>query len=174
MRTMSFGTILLTLLTLSACATPQAKEERPPVAVRTTNVQSSADSNMQILMEKIKADKKLLVANNLDLTDAEAKQFWPIYGAYQHDLDQVNEQLGNTIQEYAAAYSKGPIPDDTADKLLNEALGVEEQEIKLKRAYAEELGKIMPQSKAARYLQIETKIRSLLRAELAQHIPLVY
>jgi hypothetical protein len=129
---------------------------------------------MEILMEKIKADKKLLVASNMDLTDAEARKFWPIYDAYQKDLDQVNAQLGNTILEYAGAYDRGPIPDDTADRLLNEALGVEEQEVKLKRSYAEELGKVMPQSKAARYLQIETKIRSLLRAELAKNIPLAY
>ena len=33
---------------------------------------SSADTNMEILKEKLKADKKLLVASNMDLSDAEA------------------------------------------------------------------------------------------------------
>lgn len=39
-------------------------------------------TNMEILREKIKADKKLMVAANLGLTEAEATEFWPIYDAY--------------------------------------------------------------------------------------------
>lgn len=133
-----------------------------------------SDSNMEILKEKLKADKKLLIAGNMDLTDAEAKQFWPVYEAYQKDLEGVNKQLGKTIQDYAEAFNKGTIPDATAKKLLGEALSVEEQEIKLKRSYADKLGKVIPATKVARYIQMETKIRSLIKFEMAQQIPLVY
>jgi hypothetical protein len=136
--------------------------------------QPVSDTNMEILKEKLKADKKLLIAGNMDLTDAEAKQFWPLYDAYQKDLDAVNQQLGQTVKDYADAFNKGMIPNDTAKKLLNEALSVEEQETKLKRSYAEKLGKVLPATKVARYIQMETKIRSLVRFELAQQIPLVY
>ncbi|HET8579973.1 MAG TPA: hypothetical protein VFL31_03165 [Nitrospiraceae bacterium] len=129
---------------------------------------------MQILMEKVKADKKLLVATNMALTDAEAKTFWPLYDSYQKELGQVNERLAKTITEYAEAYNKGPIPNDTAKKLLNEALSVEDAELKLKRSYAEKLGKVLPTAKVARYLQIETKVRSAVRFALAKEIPLVY
>jgi hypothetical protein len=136
--------------------------------------QEMSDANMEILKQKLKADKKLLVAGNMELSDADAKKFWPIYDAYQKDLEQVNHKLGQTIKEYAEAFNKGPIPDDKAKKLLNDALSVEEQETKLKRSYAEKLEKVLPFSKVARYIQMETKIRSLIRMELAQQIPLVY
>ena len=43
--------------------------------------QDKSADNMQILLDKIKADKKLLVAANMDLTESEAKGFWPIYEA---------------------------------------------------------------------------------------------
>jgi hypothetical protein len=133
-----------------------------------------SDTNMEILKEKLKADKKLLIAGNMDLTDAEAKQFWPIYEAYQKDLEAINKQLGQTITTYAEAFNNGTISNDTAKKLLNEALSVEEQEIKLKRNYADKLGKALPATKVARYIQMETKIRSLIKFEMAQQIPLVY
>ncbi len=136
--------------------------------------QPVSDTNMEILKEKLKADKKLLIAGNMDLTDAEAKQFWPIYDSYQQELGSINKQLGQTVQDYADAFNKGTIPNDTAKKLLGEALSVEEQEIKLKRSYAEKLGKVLPATKVARYIQMETKIRSLIKFELAQQIPLVY
>ena len=134
----------------------------------------SSDTNMEILKEKLKADKKLLIASNMELADAEAKQFWPMYDDYQKDLEGINKQLAQTIKEYADAFNKGTISNDTAKKLLNEALTVEEQEIKLKRANAEKLGKVLPANKVARYIQLETKIRSLIKFEMAQQIPLVY
>lgn len=134
----------------------------------------SSDTNMEILKEKLKADKKLLIASNMELTDAEAKQFWPMYDDYQKDLEGINKQLAQTIKEYADAFNKGTISNDTAKKLLNEALTVEEQEVKLKRANAEKLGKVLPANKVARYIQLETKIRSLIKFEMAQQIPLVY
>ncbi len=135
----------------------------------------SADTNMEIFMQKIKADKKLLVASNMGLTDAESKDFWPLYEAYQKDLQQVNERLGKTINAYAEAYNegKGSVSNDTAKKLLDEALSVEEQEVKLKRAYAEKVGKVLPAAKTARYIQIENKIRAVIKFELARQIPLV-
>ena len=157
MRTVS----AVLLAGLMACAVPAVAQEM-------------SDANMEILKQKLKADKKLLVANNMDLSDAEAKKFWPVYDAYQKDLEQVNQKLGQTIKEYADAFNKGPIQDNTAKKLLNEALSVEEQETKIKRTYAEKLEKVLPYSKVARYIQIENKIRALIRMELAQQIPLAY
>ena len=71
----------------------------------------SADTNMQILLDKVKADKKLVVAANMDLTDAEGKAFWPIYDAYQKDLQGFNERLGKTILAYADAYNKNSLTD---------------------------------------------------------------
>jgi len=137
---------------------------------------ASADANMEILMQKLKADKKLLVASNMELTDAESKAFWPLYDAYQKDLGKVNEDLGKTISEYADAYNqgKGTISNDTAKKLLHNAIAVEEQEVKLKRAYADKIGKVLPAAKTARYIQIENKIRAVIKMELAKQIPLVY
>ncbi len=133
-----------------------------------------ADTNMEILKQKLKADKKLLVASNMELSDAEGKQFWPIYESYQKDLEGVNKQLVKTLGDYAETFNKGTIPNDTAKRLLGEALSVEDQEIKLKHTYAEQLEKVLPANKVARYIQIETKVRSLLKYDLAQQIPLVY
>ena len=135
--------------------------------------QDKGTMNMEILRQKLKADKKLLVAANMGLTEAEAQAFWPIYDAYQKDLEQINERLRKTIGAYADAYNKGPVPNDTAKTLLNEALAVEEAEVTLKRSYVPKLDTALPAAKVARYLQIETKIRALMRYELADKIPLV-
>ena len=135
---------------------------------------TSGTSSMEILRQKVKADKKFLVVSNMKLTDAEAKEFWPIYKAYQKDLHQINERLAKVIKDYAAAYNKGALSDDTAKKLLDEAIGIELDEVKLKQSYIPKLDKILPATKVARYIQIETKIRAIIRYGLADGIPLVH
>ena len=135
--------------------------------------QTTATTNMEILRQKIKADKKLVVAQNLQLTDAEGTAFWPVYDAYQKDLQQVNQRLTAVILAYADAYNKGPVTNDVAKKLLDEAFAVDEAEVKLKGAYLPKIVAALPATKAARYIQIENKIRAVIRYELAEGIPLV-
>ena len=135
--------------------------------------QSSADANMQILRDKVKADKKLVVAANMELTDAEAKGFWPVYEAYQKDLQSLNERLKKAILSYADGYNNRTLTDAQAKQLASEAIAVDEQEIQMRKACSAKLASILPGKKAARYLQIENKVRAALRYELAGGIPLV-
>jgi len=135
--------------------------------------QTTGTTNMDILRQKIKADKKLVVAQNLMLTDAEGAAFWPVYDAYQKDLQQINQRIGAVVTAYAAAYNKGPVTNDVAKKLLDEALAVDDAEAKLKGSYVPKILAALPAMKAARYIQIENKIRAAIRYELAAGIPLV-
>ena len=137
--------------------------------------QEKAADNTQLLLEKVRADKKLLVGANMNLTEEEAKGFWPVYDAYQKDLQQLNGRLEKAIKAYAEAYEtgSGSVTNEKAKQLLDEALAIEEAEVQLKRAYVPKLEKVLPMPKVARYVQIETKIRSAIKNELAAGIPLV-
>lgn len=182
MRSARLSSVVISLLIMAGCAS-QETASKPAAGASTATARAASrpapasmasEQNVQILLDKIKADKKLLVASNMDLTDAEAKSFWPLYDSYQGELMQINQRLGNTIADYADLISKGSIPDDRATALLDQALAVEKSEVDLKRTYAEKVAAVLPATKAARYMQIETKIRSLLKGELARRIPLVY
>src|SRR4029453_15166902 len=107
--------------------------------------------------DEIKADKKLIVAQNLKLTDAEGTAFWPVYDAYQKDLQQINQRLGAVVVAYANAYNKGPATGDVAKGQINEAMGVDDAEAKLKGSYGPKILAALPAAKAARYIQIENK-----------------
>ena len=135
--------------------------------------QTPPTTNMEILRQKVKADKKLVVAANLKLTDAEAAAFWPVYDAYQKDLQQINERLAAVVLAYADAYNKGPVTDAAAKPLIEEAVAVDEAEAKLKSSLLPKILAVLPAAKAARYLQIENKIRAVVRYELAAGIPFV-
>jgi len=133
----------------------------------------ATSTDMQILLAKVKADKKLLVSQNMELTEAEAATFWPIYDAYQHDLQGINDRLRAFIGEYVDAYNKGLVDNATAKKLLHEFLAIEKAESKLPQTYVPKLEKVLPETKVARYIQIENKIRAVVHYELAARIPLI-
>ena len=114
-------------------------------------------------------------AGELDylLTDAEAKKFWPIYDAYQKDLEAIDGRLAKTIAAYADAYNSGSVPDDMARQLIGDYLAIEQDEAKMERSYVSKLSDVLPGARVARYLQLETKMRAIIRYQLAANIPLV-
>jgi len=134
--------------------------------------QDKPTDNMQILREKVKADKKLLVATNMELTESEAKGFWPVYEDYQKDLAAINQRIAKLIESYAADYRSKTLTDEKAKKLVDELIAIEQAETGLKASYVPKLSKVLSQKKVARYLQIENKIRAVVKYELAAGVPL--
>ncbi len=135
--------------------------------------QGKPADDMQIMRDKIKADKKLLVASNMELTEAEAKAFWPVYERYQKDLTAINQRIVKLIESYAADYRANTLTDEKAKKLTDEYVAIEKAEATLKESYVPKLSKVLPPKKVARYMQIENKIRAAVKYQLAGEIPFV-
>ena len=154
------GMVVVMVLALVGLAVAVAAQDKP------------AD-NMQIMKEKVKADKKLLVASNMQLTESEAKAFWPVYEDYQKDLMGINQRIGKLIESYAADYRTNTLTDEKAKKLVDELVAIEQAEAGLKASYVPKLSKVLPMKKVARYMQVENKVRAMVKYELAGQIPLV-
>jgi len=129
-----------------------------------------ADS-MDVLREKLRADKKAVVASVLELTEGEAKVFWPIYNAYQSDMVAHYDRLLKLLDTYAKAYDA--MSDETATTLLKQYLALERDHVSLLTSYLPRFGKVLPPRKVARLYQIENKARAVVNYELARGIPFV-
>ena len=84
--------------------------------------QDKPADNMEIVKEKIKSDKKLLVATNMQLTESEAKTFWPVYESYQAELGKLRDREIKLIEKFAASYET--MSDDVAKNLLDENINL--------------------------------------------------
>ena len=133
--------------------------------------QDKPADNMQLVLEKIRADKKLLIAENMQLTEAEAKGFWPVYDQYQDELFLLRVRTVKLIGDYVDAYEK--MTNDKAKELLDELMVIETLGSKLRQAYLPKFRKVLPEVKVVRYYQIENKIQAVLMYELGRNIPLV-
>ena len=135
--------------------------------------QDNPADNMQIVLDKLKADKKLVVATNMELTESEAKAFWPVYEEYQKELTALNQRIGKLIASYAADYNANTLTDEKAKKLTDELVAIGKAEGALPASFVPKLNKVLPPKKVVRYLQIENKIRALIKYSLAEEVPLV-
>ena len=135
--------------------------------------QDKPANNLEVVHEKLKADKKLIVAKYMELTDSEAKKFWPVYEEYQKDLQKVDQRLLNLLQSYAADYRNQSLTDEKAKQLLDEWIAIDNDDAKRRASYVPKVMKTLPAKKAARYLQIENEYRILMKYDLAVTVPLV-
>jgi len=136
-----------------------------------TIAQDKPADQMEILREKARADKKLVVATALALTESEAKAFWPVYNAYQSDMITHYDKLLSLVDRFDKAYDT--MTDQTATQLLNEYLALEANHVALLKAYVPRFQRVLPALKVARLYQIENKMRALVNYDLARQIPLV-
>lgn len=133
--------------------------------------QDKPADEMEILREKARADKKLVVSTTLALTEGEAKVFWPVYNAYQSDMITHYDKLLSLVDRFEKAYDT--MTDQTATQLLNEYLALEANHIALLKAYVPRFQRVLPALKVGRLYQIENKMRALVNYDLARHIRLV-
>ena len=133
---------------------------------------SSSDvTDMQALRAAIKADKRAFVAATLALTDAEAKKFWPIYDAYQRSLEAANRIRAVAIEGLLSR--DRPITDLYAKQLAADLIASDEAEVKARRTLYKRVMRALPATKAARYLQLESKVRAVQNYDLAVTFPLI-
>jgi len=130
-------------------------------------------NNLETVHEKLKTDKKSIVTKYMELTDSEAKNFWPVYEEYQKDLQKIHDRMGSLLKSYAAEYRGQSLTDEKAKTLLDDWLTLEQDDAKQRKSYVPKVLKALPPKKAARYLQIENEYRMLLNYDLAASVPLV-
>ena len=139
------------------------------------NVSSMAQEkpadNMDIVREKIQSDKKLFIAENMNLTESEAKAFWPVYENYQKDLSKLVDKAVKLIENYAANYES--MTEEAAKELIDGYLAIEGERVTFMKSFLPKFRKVLPEKKVARYYQLENKIDAVVNFGLAKQIPLV-
>ena len=133
--------------------------------------QNKPADNMEIVKEKIRTDKKLFIATNMQLTESEAKTFWPVYEAYQKEFSKLKDREIQLIGDFAANYQT--MSDDVAKNLLDDSLSIDSDYLKLRQSYLTKFRGVLSDTKVARFYQLESKINAVYEYELARKIPLV-
>jgi hypothetical protein len=137
----------------------------------TAEAQTRPTDDMEVVREKLRADKRLVVATVLQLTEGEAQAFWPVYNAYQSDMVTHYDRLLKLIETFAGSYES--ITDEAAMKMLNDYLALERDHVSILNGYVPRFRKVLPAKKVAQLYQVENKARAIVNYDLARSIPFV-
>jgi hypothetical protein len=138
---------------------------------QTTSDQTSVDQDIALLRKDIRSDKKQIIAANMQLTDAEAPKFWPVYDQYTAELAKINDAKVAAIKDYAANYST--LSDDKALALTRQIIGIEESVGQLRLKYVPIFSKVISGKKTALFFQLDRRLTGLVDLQVASEVPLV-
>ena len=135
-----------------------------------------ADGHMQesdiieVIRQQVAANREALVAENLNLTEAESENFWPVYRRFQNERAGLVDRRVAILTRFRDEFET--LDDATAGQLLADALRLEDDKLKLREKFLRDFRKVLPEKKVLRYLQIEHKIDTIIDYDLAQIVPL--
>ena len=142
------------------------KLTQSPSASGYEDTQWSPDQDIQLLKSNIRSQKKQIVAANMDLTDAEAEKFWPVYNHYAADMAKIYDSKIALFQEYLENFDS--ISGDEAESYLRRRAAVEEDIMQIRLKYLPEFRKVLTGRETALFYQIDWRLDLMINLQLAQ------
>ena len=158
----------LSLIAALVAAPAWSKEAKDPGY---TADEAESVAEMHALETDVGPGKRAFIEEQLELTPEEDAKFWPIYDAHQEALQAFNQRRLDNIMKYARAYNADALDDASAVAIVEESLDIEKDEAEQMERTFHKLKKAVPVVKAANYLQVENKLRAVVRFEQAAQVP---
>ena len=131
----------------------------------------SLESEIELLRSDLKAGKVDVVKQAIHVDGAKADAFWPVYRKYQADLDKIGDKRLAMIKDYGDNMDK--MTDDKAKSLVKQALDLQSARTDvLKKCYGQ-FEKVLGATEAARLVQVEHLMMSLMDVQLQANLPLI-
>ena len=153
-----FIALLLCLLALPALAQQNVREP-------------DLRSKMAAARDVLEKERRIVLAGEMNLTDEERDKFWQLFNEYIQDRQKVNDVRVDVIIRYSETYRT--MTNEIAKSLIDDRFRYEREMVKLREKYLKRLRRILPETKVARFFQVESKMDAALDYNLAASIPVI-
>jgi hypothetical protein len=176
MRPTGIAVFVVLCLTSSASLVAQTKTptEKPPAKSAAT-AQTPEELNTReyiiLLRKDVSAEKARLLGTVMQFDAEDAAKFWPIYRDYDAELSKLNDLRVANIQEYAHSYNT--MTDAKADELIKNAMSYQKQRGELLAKYYERVKQELGAITAARFVQVEHQLLTIIDLKIASSLPVV-
>ena len=168
-------TVLIAVATVFLCSVSmfgQAEQSSPQNGPGSEGQPNSINNkDVELLRANLRANRKNLMAQNMNLTADEATKFWPIFDQYRKEAIKPNDERWALIKEYAANYST--MTDAQAQDYIQRATNVDQQLLALRLRYVPIFEKVISAKKVALWYQIDRHIDLMINLQLSSVIPMV-
>ena len=154
----------------SAQNSTSAKNDTAKPSVTADNSQQGPDDFMTLLRKDVRSQKKQIIAENMELSDAEAQKFWPVYDRYATELSGLYDKELALLNDYADNYNS--MSDEQAENYIRKRAEVEESMMQLRLKYVPQFRKVLSGRETALFYQLDWRLGLAINVELVQ-VPLM-
>jgi Spy/CpxP family protein refolding chaperone len=170
--------LVITLMLVAFAATSSALGQNSSSAKKDAAKSSTADDAsklnpnnfIELLRKDIRSQKKQIIAENMDLTDAEAEKFWPVYDQYAAELSKTYDTKLALLNDYAENYSS--MTGEQAENYIRKRADVEQSIMQLRLKYVPAFRKVLSGRETALFYQLDWRLGLAIDVELVQ-VPLI-
>ena len=139
-------------------------------SVQSDGDDAQLDQDIKLLRQDLRSERKQIVAANMDLTDATAQKFWPVYDQYVADLAKIGDTKAALIKNYLQTSDK--MSGEQAVSYVQQRAEVENSIMQLRLKYLPIFQKVLSGRQTALFFQIDWRLGLLTDLQLAQ-MPLI-
>ena len=132
--------------------------------------EASVDKYVELLRSDLRTQKVQVLTEALDLPEAQAAAFWPIYREYENELAAIGDRRVSLIKRFAEGYGK--MTSAEVDSFARDYFAVQKDRIKLREKYFKKVEKATSSVTAARFVQVENVIGTLVDLQINAEMPL--
>jgi hypothetical protein len=129
------------------------------------------DEEIRLFRKDVRSMKKQIIAANMDLSDPEAQQFWPIYDQYTSELAFITDKKYALLKEYALNYTT--MTSQQAENYIKGRADVEESIMQLRLKYLPIFRKVLSGQLTGLFFQIDWRLGLIMDLQLASQTPLI-
>jgi hypothetical protein len=152
-------------------AQSQSPEKQAVPSAPTDTQEKNIQEYIELLRTDVRQQKGEIMGAMMALSVDQAAKFWPIYSQYDAELTKLNNLRVANIQEYARNYDH--MTDAKADELVRKALDYRRQRSQLLAKYYGRVKASLGAIEAARFLQIESQLLSIIDLQIDEALPIV-
>ena len=168
--------LLITLMLIAFAATKSVfaqnsiKKDAAKSSTANDVSQPNPDNFIELLRKDVRSEKKQIIAENMDLSDAEAEKFWPVYDQYAAELSRIYDTKIALLNDYAENY--GTMTGEQAENYIRKRAAVEQSIMELRLKYMPAFRKVLSGRETALFYQLDWRLGLAIDVELVQ-VPLI-
>ncbi len=170
--------LVITLMLVAFAATSSALAQNSSSAKKDAAKSSTAndasqphsDDFIELLRKDVRSQKKQIIAENMDLSDAEAEKFWPVYDQYAAELSRIYDTKIALLNDYVENYSS--MRGEQAENYIRKRAEVEQSIMQLRLKYMPAFRKVLSGRETALFYQLDWRLGLAIDVELVQ-VPLI-
>jgi len=135
------------------------------------SLSSFAQSNqdeIQLMQSLYGMEKRDIVSEFVELSDAQAEEFWALYDEYENQRKELGKKKYELLQSYVNDY--GEVKPENADAFMKQAIPLRIKSDKLTDNYYKKIKSKTDPIVAMQFYQIENYLSDAIRMELLEDI----